>query len=97
MGRDQPDNAARVVAAGAGVALKPSAKVAAIRAAVADVLATPSYTAAARRLAATIAAEGATDRAVAELEALARGARSGRRAMIEIGARGVNAARHGSL
>jgi UDP:flavonoid glycosyltransferase YjiC (YdhE family) len=73
MGRDQPDNAARLVAAGAGVALKPSAKVAAIRDAVADVLATPSYTAAARRLAAAIAAEAHPDRAVAELEALAQG------------------------
>ncbi len=71
MGRDQPDNAARMVAAGAGVSLKPSAKVEAIRAAVADVLATPSYTAAARHLAAAMAAEGETDRALAELEALA--------------------------
>jgi MGT family glycosyltransferase len=71
MGRDQPDNAARMVAAGAGVSLKPSAKVEAIRAAVADVLATPSYTAAAGRLAAAMAAEGGADRALAELEALA--------------------------
>lgn len=71
MGRDQPDNAARVVAAGAGVTLKPSAKVEAIRAAVADVLATPSYTAAAGRLATAMAAEGEADRALAELEALA--------------------------
>jgi MGT family glycosyltransferase len=72
MGRDQPDNAARLVAAGAGVALKPSAKAATIRDAVAGVLATESYTAAARRLAAAIAAEAEPDRAVAELEALAR-------------------------
>jgi MGT family glycosyltransferase len=71
LGRDQPDNAARVVAAGAGVALKRSAKVKAIRAAVTDALATPSYAAAAQRLAAAIAAETATDRAVTELEALA--------------------------
>lgn len=71
MGRDQPDNAARVVAAGAGVSLKPSAKVAAIRLAVAEVLATPSYTAAAGRLAAALAAEGGRDRALAELEAMA--------------------------
>jgi MGT family glycosyltransferase len=71
MGRDQPDNAARMVAAGAGISLKPSAKVEAIRAAVADVLATPSYTAAAGRLAAVMADEGDTDRALAELEALA--------------------------
>jgi MGT family glycosyltransferase len=71
MGRDQPDNAARMVAAGAGVSLKPSAKVEAIRAAVADVLATPSYGAAAGRMAAALAAEGETDRALTELEALA--------------------------
>jgi MGT family glycosyltransferase len=71
MGRDQPDNAARMVAAGAGVALKPSAKVEAIRAAVADVLAEPSYTAAAGRLATAMAAEGEADRALAELEGLA--------------------------
>jgi MGT family glycosyltransferase len=71
MGRDQPDNAARLTAAGAGVRLKPSAKVETIRAAVADVLATGAYAAAARRLAAAIAIENETDRAVAELEALA--------------------------
>jgi MGT family glycosyltransferase len=70
MGRDQPDNAARAVAAGAGVALKPSAKVEAIRTAVAGVLADPSYTAAAGRLAAAMAAEGDADRALAELEAM---------------------------
>lgn len=73
MGRDQPDNAARMVAAGAGVTLKPSAKVEAIRAAVADVLETPSYTAAAGRLAVAMAAEGESDRALAELEALVVG------------------------
>jgi UDP:flavonoid glycosyltransferase YjiC (YdhE family) len=71
MGRDQPDNAARMVATGAGVSLKPSANVEAIRAAVGDVLETPSYTAAAGRLAAAMAAEGETDRALAELEAMA--------------------------
>ncbi|HMJ34745.1 MAG TPA: nucleotide disphospho-sugar-binding domain-containing protein [Baekduia sp.] len=71
MGRDQPDNAARAVAAGAGVALKPAAKVAAIRAAVADVLGTPGYAEGARRVARAIAAESTTDRALAELEALA--------------------------
>ena len=78
MGRDQPDNAARMVAAGAGVALKPSAKAEAIRAAVAAVLAVPSYTAAAGRLADAMAAEGATDRALAELEALAVGREAAR-------------------
>lgn len=75
MGRDQPDNAVRAAAAGAGVVLKPKAKVAAIRAAVSDVLATPSYATAARRLATAMAAESTHDRALAELEALAAGAR----------------------
>jgi MGT family glycosyltransferase len=75
LGRDQPDNAARAVAAGAGVALKPKAKPGAIRAAVADVLATPAYAEAARRVGAAIHAEAATDRALAELEALAAGPR----------------------
>jgi MGT family glycosyltransferase len=75
MGRDQPDTAARVVAAGAGVALKPKAKVSAIRAAIADVLGTPGYAENAQRLAVAIAAESVSDRAVAELEELAVGAR----------------------
>ncbi|MCW3001465.1 MAG: rebG 2 [Conexibacter sp.] len=75
MGRDQPDSAARVVAAGAGVALKPKAKVPAIRQAIADVLGTPGYTASAERLAAAIAAESVTDRALGELEAMAAGVR----------------------
>jgi MGT family glycosyltransferase len=78
MGRDQPDNAVRAAAAGAGVVLKPKAKVAAIRAAVSDILATPSYATAARRLATAIAAESTHDRALAELEALAAGARGAR-------------------
>jgi MGT family glycosyltransferase len=76
LGREQPDNAARVVAAGVGVALKPKAKAGAIRAAVADVLATASYGEAARRMGAAIHAEMETDRAVAELEALVAGTRS---------------------
>jgi MGT family glycosyltransferase len=71
LGRDQPDNAARLVASGAGVALKHSAKADKIRAAVAEVLHDPTYATAARRMATAIAAESATDRAIAELEALA--------------------------
>jgi UDP:flavonoid glycosyltransferase YjiC (YdhE family) len=75
MGRDQPDNAIRAAAAGAGVVLKPNAKVAALRAAISDVLTTPGYGEAARRLATAIAAESTHDRALAELEALASGVR----------------------
>lgn len=70
MGRDQPDTTARVVAAGAGLRLKPTAKPPAIRAAVQRLLGEPAFTAGARRLAAAIAADRATDRAVAELEGL---------------------------
>lgn len=57
------------------LALKPKAKVGAIRAAIADVLATPACAEAARRISEAIAAESADDRAVGELEALAAGAR----------------------
>jgi MGT family glycosyltransferase len=51
MGRDQNDTAVRVVHHGAGVQLKPTASVAAIRAAVANVLADPRYRQAASALA----------------------------------------------
>lgn len=62
MGRDQGDNAARVVAAGAGVKLKKKADPSKIRSAVETVLAEPSCRDAARRLAAAIAeGEGDTD------------------------------------
>jgi len=62
MGRDQGDNAARVVAAGAGVKLKKKADSSKIRSAVETVLAEPTYRDAARRLAAAIAdGEGDTD------------------------------------
>jgi MGT family glycosyltransferase len=62
MGRDQNDTAARVVHHGCGVRLKPTAAVAAIRAAVAHVLATPSYRDSAQRLAASLRArEGCVD------------------------------------
>jgi len=71
LGRDQPDNAARLVATGAGLRLRPSAKPAAIAAAVRRVLAEPSFRAGAQRLADAIAADLAEDRAVQEIEALA--------------------------
>ena len=72
LGRDQLDNAERVRHHGAGLRLKPKADPARIAAAVRRVLDEPSFGAAARRLADAIAAETAEDRAVAELEALAR-------------------------
>ena len=71
MSRDQLEVAARVVALGAGVRLRPGASSAAIARAVRTVLEDPSYRAAARRMARTLAEEARTDRAVAELEDLA--------------------------
>ena len=68
-GRDQGDNAARVVAAGAGVRVSRRAGEPAIRAAIGRVLAQPSYRAAARRLAEAFAFEAQTrPNAVAEVE-----------------------------
>jgi MGT family glycosyltransferase len=79
-GRDQPDTAERVKAAGAGVRLSPKASAEQIRAAVAEVLAEERYRVAARRLASEIASDLREDLALAELEALAGGvAVSGRR------------------
>jgi MGT family glycosyltransferase len=77
MGRDQLDNTARAVAAGAAVGIRPGARPARIAAAVRQVLDDPSYAAGSRRLADAIAADLREDRAVAELEHLA-GARDGR-------------------
>ena len=71
LGRDQLDNAARVVHHGAGLRLKPTAKPDAIAKAVRRVLEEPSFSAAAERMAAAIAVESAEDLAAAELEALA--------------------------
>lgn len=72
IGRDQNENAARVAAHGAGVRLRKSASVAAIRGAVAGVPRDPSYRRAAGALSEAIAAEGAGDPAVGELEGLVR-------------------------
>ena len=71
MGRDQPENATRVLAAGAGVRIRQGASPQRIAAAVREVLADESYRGAAQRLAVAIAAETADDRAAAELEQLA--------------------------
>ena len=76
MGRDQLDNAARLEVAHAGIRVKPGARPARIAAAVRSVLETPGYAAGARRVADAIADELRSDRAVAEIEALARPDRS---------------------
>jgi MGT family glycosyltransferase len=54
MGRDQNDNAARVVHAGAGLRIQPTANVAAIRSAVKRVLSEPEFRAGSERLAGAI-------------------------------------------
>ena len=71
MGRDQDENAARLVHAGAGLRLKPKAPPPKIAAAVRRVLDEPSYAEEARRIAHVIAEETARDTVADELEALA--------------------------
>lgn len=66
---DQFENAARVVAAGAGVRLRRSASRRALRGAILEVLTEPRFAEAAQRLAGAIAAD--RERGLAELEALA--------------------------
>jgi MGT family glycosyltransferase len=68
MGRDQLDNAARVVAREAGLRLKPSAKPSAIAAAVRRLLDEPRHREGARRMAAALQAEAGRDGAADELE-----------------------------
>ncbi|MBK7862716.1 MAG: glycosyltransferase family 1 protein [Archangiaceae bacterium] len=68
MGRDQDDTAARVVHAGAGLRLKPSASVSAIRRAVRRVLSEPSFRTAAQRLREAMAEERRHANVAAELE-----------------------------
>ena len=71
LGRDQPDNAGRVVHAGAGIRLRKNATASALRAAVSQVIEDPRYRAAARQMAARLAAERDDNRAVDELEQVA--------------------------
>lgn len=73
MGRDQDDNAARVLARGVGLRLKPSAKPRRIAAAVRRLLDEPGFRAAAARLGGIIRADVAADRAVEELEGVGAG------------------------
>jgi MGT family glycosyltransferase len=79
MGRDQNDNAARVVAHGAGLRLKPGAPARAIGRAVGRLLDEPSFRERAARLGAEIRAAAQNDTAVDELEELVGGYSPSRR------------------
>ncbi len=79
MGRDQPDNAARVVTRGAGLRLSHRASESALRAAIRRVLEEPSFRERARQLGDVIADDARQSTAVDELERLAtRAARAER-------------------
>lgn len=73
MGRDQNDNAARVAARGAGIRLAPDADAAALRDAIATLLADPCYAAAAAALGTAIAATTREEALVEALEELVAG------------------------
>jgi UDP:flavonoid glycosyltransferase YjiC (YdhE family) len=75
MGRDQGDVAARVVWRGAGVRVPRNAKPEVLRGAIIEVLGNDRYRAAAQAIAAGIAKEHGTTRAVQELEALPPGSK----------------------
>lgn len=72
LGRDQPDNAARVVHAGAGLWISKKAGVPAVHDAIAKVMDEPRFRAAARQMAATLAAERDEALVVDELERAAQ-------------------------
>jgi len=69
VGRDQPDTAARVVACGAGLRVRPGARPSAIAAALRSLLDDPRFGTAAAEMAVTIAADRERDLAVTEIEA----------------------------
>src|SRR5262249_37802554 len=71
MGRDQVDNAARVVWHGAGIRLKRSAITAAIKSALQQLVSNSGYRDAARALAKRIGKENSRDCAIEEMERLA--------------------------
>jgi MGT family glycosyltransferase len=80
LGRDQPDNAGRVLHARAGIRLRKNATVSALRAAVSRVIEDPRYRAAAGQMAARLASERDDNRAVDQLEQVAsRGPATGGR------------------
>jgi MGT family glycosyltransferase len=76
MGRDQNENAARVVHHGAGVRVKPAATAEKIGQAVRTILETPEYRERARRLGQQIVRDAHQSPAVTVLESLARKARA---------------------
>lgn len=79
-GRDQNDNAARIVARGAGLSLAPSAAVEDIRAALSRLVGEPSFSTAAEALGARVRAEAEQSPLIALLEQMARTpSRSGNR------------------
>jgi UDP:flavonoid glycosyltransferase YjiC (YdhE family) len=67
---DQPDNAARVVAHGAGVRLAPDAAPEQVQKAIRRVLDEPRFRAGAQRLATLLAGEDGAEAAARELESL---------------------------
>jgi UDP:flavonoid glycosyltransferase YjiC (YdhE family) len=71
MGRDQPDNAARVVSRGAGIRLASKSSPAKIAAAVEAVLHNQAFSQSARELRASMQTEEPTDAGPAELEKVA--------------------------
>jgi UDP:flavonoid glycosyltransferase YjiC (YdhE family) len=76
LGRDQPDNAGRVVYAGAGIRLRKNAS--ALQTAIGRVIQDPCYRTAARQMAARLASERDDNRAIDELEQVAaRGPETG--------------------
>ena len=75
LGRDQPDNAGRVVYAGAGIRLRKNATVSALRVAISRVIEDPRYRASAQHMAARLAAERNDNLVVDELERLLAGGR----------------------
>ncbi|MGE5335100.1 MAG: glycosyltransferase [Nitrososphaerota archaeon] len=76
MGRDQRDDAARVVARGAGERLSPKASADQMRAAIRRLLEQPEFRASARSLAQALAADIREQRGVRELEGLVGGVHS---------------------
>lgn len=80
IGRDQPDNAARVEWHGAGLRLSPKSSPAVIRSAVERVLSDPAFAASAKHLAAAFAEERPAELAPTALEAMAADAGSTRAA-----------------
>jgi UDP:flavonoid glycosyltransferase YjiC (YdhE family) len=75
LGRDQPDNAARVARAGAGLRVGKNASTAALQRAIARVLDDPRYRPAARQMAGILAAERDDSRVIDEIERAAAGPR----------------------